>query len=176
VRTRTGRGRVELADVTANLGPTAEPAPILYHVNVGAPLLDEGARLEIDSVEVLPRDADAERGLTSWMETGPPEDRATEMVFEHRVRPDDSGWGRVALINGSVGVKVALAWRQAELPRFHQWLHRGRGMYVMGLEPANCSVLGRAADRAEGTLPVLGPGERRTTEIRITAEPLDEGP
>lgn len=172
VRTRTGRGRLELTDVTVNMGGAAEPAPILYHVNLGVPTFDEGADLEIDSLEVVPRDADAERGLASWMEPGPPKDGASEMVFEHRVRPDESGWGRAALTNGSAGMKLVLQWRQAELPRFHQWLHLGRGMYVVGLEPANCSVLGRASDRAEGDLPVLEPGERRTTEVRIAAETL----
>jgi hypothetical protein len=174
VRTRTGRGRLELTDDTANLGGAAEPAPILYHVNLGVPLFDRGARLEIDSLEVLPRDADAERGLGSWMDPRLPEDGASEMVFEHRVRPNESGWGRAVLTNRSAGLRLVLQWRQAGLPRFHQWLHRGRGMYVVGLEPANCSVLGRAADRAKGDLPVLGSGERRTTEIRITAETLGE--
>jgi len=174
VRIRTGRARLELTDDTVNLGGGPEPAPILYHVNLGVPFFDQGARLEVDSLEVLPRDSDAERGLASWMEPGLPEDGASEMVFEHRVRPDESGWGQAALTNGSAGLRLVLRWRQAELPRFHQWLHRGRGMYVLGLEPANCSVLGRAADRAKGDLPVLEPGERRATEIRITAETLGE--
>jgi hypothetical protein len=173
IRTRTGRGSLELTDVTANLGEAAEPTPILYHVNLGAPLFDQGARLEIDSAEVVPRDADAERGLSSWSVPGSPEDGVPEMVFEHRVRPDPEGWGRATLVHPSVGLAVVLSWRQTELPRFHQWLHRGRGMYVVGLEPANCSVLGRAADRAAGTLPVLEPGERRTTRLRILAEPLE---
>jgi hypothetical protein len=171
VRTRTGRGLVEVADVTVNLGPAAEPAPILYHVNLGVPVLDQEARLELDSLEVVPRDADAERGQAAWMEPRAPRDDEPEMVFEHRVRPDRHGWGRAALVNPSLGVDILLTWRQAELPRFHQWLHRGRGMYALGLEPANCSVLGRAADRAEGTLPVLEPGQRRATEIRIMAVP-----
>jgi Domain of unknown function (DUF4432) len=175
IRTRTARGLVELTDVTTNLGGAPEPAPILYHVNLGVPLFDEGARLEIDSGEVLPRDADAQRGLSTWMAPGPPEEGAPEMVFEHAVRADDLGWGRAALINRSVGLKLVLRWRQAELPRFHQWLHLGRSMYVLGLEPANCSVLGRVADRAMGALPMLEPGERRTTELQIAAGILPEG-
>jgi hypothetical protein len=175
IRTRTSLGRVELTDVTTNLGPRPEAAPILYHVNVGVPLLDQGASLDIDSVEVRPRDAHAERGLAWWMAPGPPQTDAEEMVFEHRVRGDASGWGRAALINRRVGLRLVLGWRQAELPRFHQWLHPGRSMYVLGLEPANSSVLGRAADREAGTLPILEPGERRTTEIRIGAEPLGDG-
>jgi hypothetical protein len=93
------------------------------------------------------------------------------MVFEHRVRPDPSGWARAVVVNPSVGLELEVRWRQAELPRFHQWIHPGRGIYALGLEPANCSVLGRAADRAAGTLPVLEPLEARTTELRILARP-----
>jgi hypothetical protein len=174
IRTRTSRGLLEVADVTANLGPVTEPAPILYHVNVGVPMYDQDARLEMDSVEVLPRDADAERGLSSWMTPGPPREEAREMVFEHLLRPDPSGWGWAALTNPAVGVRLVLQWRRAELPRFHQWLHPGASMYVLGLEPANCSVLGRGADRAAGTLPVLEPGARRATELRIIVQRLDE--
>jgi len=175
VRTRTGSGLVELSDVTTNLGSDLEPAPILYHVNIGLPLLDEGARVEIDADEVLPRDAEAERGLDSWMAPGPPVPGAAEMVFEHRVRPDPSGWGRAAVINPSLGLELEMRWRQAELPRFHQWVHPQRGIYALGLEPANCSVLGRAADRAAGRLPVLEPLEARTTELRILARSVRRG-
>jgi Domain of unknown function (DUF4432) len=174
IRTRTSRGLLEVADVTMNLGPVAEPAPLLYHVNVGVPMFDQGARLEMDSEEVVPRDADAERGLASWMTPGPPGEGAREMVFEHRLRPDPSGWNRAALVNPAVRLRLVLQWRRAGLPRFHQWLHSGASMYVLGLEPANCSVLGRAADRAAGTLPVLEPGARRATELRITVQRLDE--
>ena len=46
----------------------------------------------------------------------------------------------------------------------------GGGVYALGIEPANCSVLGRAHDRAEGRLPFLQPGEKRSTRIAITAE------
>jgi hypothetical protein len=49
-----------------------------------------------------------------------------------------------------------------------QRIHPGYG--VLGLEPANCSVLARAHDRTEGRLPELARGEERTTTITITAE------
>jgi hypothetical protein len=174
IRTRTGRGLVELTDVATNLGAVTEAAPLLYHVNLGVPLVDEGATLHIDGAGVLPRDAEAERGRDSWMSPGPPEEGAAEMVFEHRLRPDPSGWSRASVANPSAPLEVVVRWRAAELPRFHQWLHLGRSMYVLGLEPANCSVLGRAADRAAGTLPVLEPGQRRTTELRIEAHGSSE--
>jgi hypothetical protein len=57
-------------------------------------------------------------------------------------------------------------------PRRWQWVDPVRGAYALGLEPANCSVLGRAHDRAEGRLPFLGPGEERSTRIAIAVEEL----
>jgi hypothetical protein len=39
--------------------------------------------------------------------------------------------------------------------------------YVVGMEPANCSVLGRAAERERGTLQFLEPGERREYRLEI---------
>ena len=46
---------------------------------------------------------------------------------------------------------------ESNLPRMWQWIDPALG--ALGIEPANCSVLGRAHDRAEGRLPVLEPGE-----------------
>ncbi|HSW41576.1 MAG TPA: DUF4432 family protein, partial [Patescibacteria group bacterium] len=56
-----------------------------------------------------------------------------------------------------------------------QWVRRDGRWYVLGLEPANCSVLGRGADRAQGRLPILRPGERRRTRLRIIVRRLDPG-
>jgi hypothetical protein len=44
---------------------------------------------------------------------------------------------------------------------------------VLGIEPANCSVLGRAADRAAGRLPILEPGAVRSTMLTVRAETVD---
>ncbi|MGH2723204.1 MAG: DUF4432 family protein [Actinomycetota bacterium] len=175
IRTRTGTGLLEVTDVTTNLGSEPEPAPILYHVNLGVPLWSEGGRLHVDTEEVRPRDADAERGLGVWMEPAPADVGAPELVFEHRVRPGPDGWAEARVTSPPVGLALALRWDHGTLPRFHQWVLPRRGIYALGLEPANCSVLGRAADREAGTLPMLGPGERRTTRIRIEVTEAREG-
>jgi hypothetical protein len=170
VQTWSGTGRVEVIDRTTNLGPEPEPAPLLYHVNLGAPLLDD-AEVRIDSTRVLPRDAAAAGGLARWSSPGKPEPGADELVFEHEVAPDADGWCHARLVNRLVGLEVEVAWGHAGLPRLHQWLHPASGVWVLGLEPANCSVLGRAADRADGRLPILGPGETRTTRVAISCRP-----
>ncbi len=172
VRTWSGSGRVEVADRTTNLGDEAEPAPLLYHVNLGPPLLDGDAQVRIDSARVLPRDAGAAAALARWSAPGKPERGAGELVFEHEVLADDRGWCRAALVNRTLGLEVELSWRPGELPRFHQWLHPAAGVYALALEPANCSVLGRAADRAAGRLPLLAAGATRTTHLELRCRPV----
>ena len=136
-------GGVSVTDVVANVGESAEPAPLLYHVNL---LWDE---VEIDGERVEPRDEDARRG--DWQSLGPP---GPERVYEH------VGASRAIVRLGELRLTIT-----SDLPRLWQWIHPDYG--VLGIEPANCSVLGRAHDRAEGRLPMLAPGEARTTTLRI---------
>jgi hypothetical protein len=135
--------RVRVADVVRNDGARSEPALLLYHVNL---LWDA---VDIDSREVIPRDDDA--GAGDWRSQGPP---GPERVYEHV--------GATRTVVAVEGVRVTV---RSDLPRLWQWIHPDYG--VLGIEPANCSVLGRAHDRAEGRLPVLEPGEARTTTLRI---------
>lgn len=169
--TVTGRGLVELSDRVTNLGSHTEPAPLLYHVNLGAPLWDGGAVLEVTAARVVPRDDDARAALESWARPPEPDRAAPERVFEHRLVPDGAGWARAVVTNPGLGLRVEVAWDAATLPRCHQWVHPALG--VLAIEPANCSVLGRAADRAAGTLPVLEPGAGRTTSLRIVASAVE---
>lgn len=156
VTTAVGEGRLELRDVTANLGAEPEQAPVLYHCNLGWPLWDEGSLLEVDSAEVVPRDEHAAAGLERWNRPPEPDARAPEQVFEH------VGATRARVTGGGIELELSF-----DLPRLWQWLHPA--LHVLGLEPANCSVLGCAHDRAEGRLPLLAPGKTRETTVRIEA-------
>ncbi len=65
------------------------------------------------------------------------------------------------------GIGVTVSWDPRELPRMWQWRMLGPGMYLTGLEPANCGLAGRAAEREAGTLQVLEPGERGRFGISV---------
>ena len=134
---------VHVTDVVVNAGQRPEPAPLLYHVNL---LWDE---VDIDGDRVEPRDDDARRG--DWRSHDPP---GPERVYEH------IGATRAIVRLGELRLTIT-----SNLPRLWQWIQPEYG--VLGIEPANCSVLGRAHDRAEGRLPMLAPAEARTTTLRI---------
>jgi hypothetical protein len=170
IATSLGTGEVRVDDVVRNRGSEAVPAPILYHVNLGAPLWSGSARLRVgvgDHVAPVPRDAAAAAHLASWDRAPGVVAGAVERVYEHAVAPEADGWAHSVVDNPALGLTLTLRWDAATLPRLHQWVHPAPGMGVLGLEPANCSVLGRAADRAQGRLPVLAPGAQRRTSIAI---------
>jgi hypothetical protein len=138
---------VRLRDVVRNEGEHDEAAPLLYHVNL------LWGDVDVDGDEVLPRDADARAG--DWRELGPP---GPERVYEH------VGATRAVVTNRAARVTV-----RSSQPRLWQWVHPDYG--VVAFEPANCSVLGRAHDRAEGRLPMLAPGEARESTLEILVAP-----
>lgn len=156
---RVKGGTVEVRDRTANVSDRRLEAPVLYHVNLGWPLWDAPAAVETDADEVRPRDHDA--APHDWS-TAPPEPAAApERVWEH------VGATRARVANEQLGIRVEL---EFDLPRLWQWIDPAPGVYALGLEPANCSVLGRAHDRAEGALPFLEPGRERSTRIAVTVD------
>jgi hypothetical protein len=135
---------VRVTDVVRNTSDAVEPAPLLYHVN----LLWNTVTSDAD--DVVPRDPDARAG--DWRALGP---AGPERVYEH------VGASGATVHYGSIRVSVG-----SSLPRLWQWIDPRLG--VLGIEPANCSVLGRTHDRAAGRLPVLAPGEARTSTLEIS--------
>jgi Domain of unknown function (DUF4432) len=159
IRTAVGSGHAELVDLTTNVSERPLEAPLLYHVNLGWPLWDEGACVETDADEVRPRDEDAEPHDWSTAPAEPAD--LPERVWEH------VGASRAVVSNDRLGLRLIV---ESNLPRLWQWVDPAPGIYALGIEPANCSVLGRAHDRAEGRLPFLVPCGDRATRIAITVE------
>ncbi|MGV3712723.1 aldose 1-epimerase family protein [Pseudolysinimonas sp.] len=165
-----GGATLRLRDVVRNEGAADAGHMVLYHVNVGWPLLDEAAHLELPSREVNPRDADARSGAGRWHQIDEPQAGYREQVFGHDFR--DSGTAVVAIDNARIDTRFELRFETDTLPALHQWKMSGEGHYVMGLEPVNVNTFGgRAGARAAGTLPVLKPGRSVSYALDFSFSP-----
>jgi len=71
------------------------------------------------------------------------------------------------LPHGEVALTACLRWDRRSLPRLVEWKMPAAGVYALGIEPANCYVEGRAAERARGTLVTLAPGEAREYHLEF---------
>ena len=167
VEARLGERRLLVRDVVENAGYVKAPLMILYHINIGFPIVDEGARLVAPAERVEPRDEEAERGLSEFDRFTAPIPGFKEQVFFLEMRPDSEGFVKAALVNESLGLGVYVKYRKEQLPKFVEWKMMGEGVYVVGMEPANSLVLGRPEARRRGELDTLEPGERREFELEI---------
>jgi len=168
---RLGESRLFIDDIVTNEGYHTTPHMILYHINVGFPVVDVAAELVTSPAEVRPRDAVAEQGLERCNRFEAPTPEYAEQVFYHDLIPDAEGivWAALANpdFNRGQGIGVYVKVRKAELPYFIEWKQMGEGDYVVGIEPANCLVEGRDVDRAAGRLQFLQPGENREYHLEI---------
>ena len=153
-----GGASIVVEDRVTNEGSAAAGHMVLYHANLGWPLLDDDAVLEVPSVSVSPRDADAEQGLSHWFEITGPTSGYAEQVFKHDFT--GAGVAEVSLDNPTHDIRVAVRFDTATLPALHQWKMLGEGHYVLGLEPTNIDwSRGRAAAGEAGVLPMLAAGQ-----------------
>ena len=167
VSVRLGEPKLRIEDEVENEGFRQEPLMLLYHVNLGWPLLDEQARLVGPGEPPEPRDEDAAAGLESWDRFAAPTPGFAERVFYHTPVAGADGWAEARLENPALGLALSVRFRPEELPEFVQWTMTGEGTYVVGLEPATCRVGGYEAEEAAGRVIWLEPGEARRYRLEI---------
>ncbi len=166
--TRLGETAFWVEDLVTNTGYQTTPHMMLYHINLGFPLLGPDARLETPAAQVVPRDAIAAPGLDEYDVFSGPVPNYQEQVFYHEME-DGEDWVTVKVHNPTLAgwSGMALRYQKSELPKFIEWKMVSQGEYVLGLEPANCLVEGRDKEREQGTLQFLEPGESRSYKFQV---------
>lgn len=148
---------IVVEDEIENQSFRTEPMMILYHCNMGWPLLSEECEIVLPTREVIPRDEDAAKYLKTYDRMEAPVDQEPEAVFLHRLATDEEGNTFAAVINKKLGIGVKLSFNQKELPYFMEWKSVASGDYVVGLEPSNSSVYGRLYHEERGDLHQMEP-------------------
>ena len=162
---------VIVEDSIENLGFEKTPLMILYHINIGYPLLDKDTELIEPESIVNPKDEEAKKGLKDFNRFGNPVHGFKEQVFIHNIKADSDGKSHIALINESfnngVGLGLSLSFNKDNLGYLMQWKQIGEGEYVCGIEPTNCSMFGRADSRKAEKLPFIEPGEVKKFKLEF---------
>jgi hypothetical protein len=162
-----GESAIHVSDSFRNIGTSPAPFMMLYHINLGWPLLDVGSKFYINCEKSVPRDQAARRGINNCTSFEEPYDRYDEQVFYHNVRSDNEGFAHAVLYNRDLELALHIRYRKRELPRLVQWKMMLKGYYVLGIEPANCLVEGRHKERERGTLKFLQPDEEVQQALSI---------
>jgi galactose mutarotase-like enzyme len=173
ITSRLGSNRIEITDHYENLGFVPTPLMLLYHFNFGFPLLTETTQVSFPSQRVEPRlPQQPVEGYDAWDAPDPAYDAR---VYLHRdLILDPQNWASATVYNpdfplpaGPNPITVRLSWDTTTLSNLVQWRMAGAGTHVLGIEPANCHVNGRAASRDSNSLVMLEPGARYTCRLAL---------
>ncbi|MFK4761506.1 DUF4432 family protein [Microbacterium sp. ZW T5_45] len=155
---RGGRSALEVHDVLSNHGPGEAEIGMLYHVNLGAPLVASGSRITVRSDDLMHRG-----GVMTVDPAVYP--AVAEGVDEHVVeRTGFDGDQAVVTVTGTAG-ELALEWSAGTLPHLAQWVYPARNRWALGLEPATSSLVDEGAQLVR-----LPEGSSRRHELRLSLE------
>ena len=152
-----------IIDTIENTGDTAQPFEILYHMNMGYPLLDEDSVIEIPAVSVTPRDDHAAEDIENWMNMIKPQAGYVERCYYHKFEDQ----GKASIFQPKLGQGLEISFDAKELDAFVEWKMMGVRDYVLGLECGNCYPDGRDVMRQTGMLKFLEPGESKTYVVKV---------
>lgn len=140
-------GEVQLSDRVTNTGTQPFPAMLMYHMNIGARLFDDGVRLE---------GAMMENGGFPWAFG-----EGDGGVF--CVPAGDEDWAEVRLgpIAAIGGKTLRVRFRTDGLPFLQIWRNQAAPAHVLGIEPVSHRWEPRAELAKRGELVELAPGESR---------------
>ena len=165
--TRTGEGRLELVDVTRNLGPEPEPAPLLYHVNLGAPLWSPGATLALRRAR---HDAARRRRRRA---VGPraraPRGRARARLRARRRAPARTAGAPRRSTRRPPGCGCCCAGRPPRCRAFTSGCTPRRGSPCSASSPRTARSSAAPPTARRGACPCSSPGEERVTRLEVRA-------
>jgi Domain of unknown function (DUF4432) len=166
IEARVGESRLRLHDEVENVGFDRTPHMYLYHVNVGFPVLDEGAELLVPATNPTPR---GDHPVEGYRRFHGPTPGYVEQVTEHEVAAEADGSVPVAVVNRALGLGAYEVFDRNQLPFHFVWRMLGQGTYAVGIEPSTNRTAGRLDARERGELIELEAGERRSYDLELGA-------
>lgn len=160
---KLGENTISIDDKIENCGFINAPHMMLYHFNLGFPLLTENSIVQLPSGNVTPRDSGVQIDrIEKWEQ---PIHQFEEQVYYHEPKQTDDGIFSASVISPDfpsphgLGATFQLKWEAKNLPKMVQWRMPGEREHVLGLEPSNCLTFGRTYEQETQTLKFLEPGE-----------------
>ena len=160
-----GENIIKIKDIILNHGDVATPNMMLYHINFGYPLLDECARISVNSESCTGYDEYSQQFIADVGGFGRPDSGNSEKNYLHVMKQGIPGLA--GIYNDELGFGVEIGFDPAALPFLTQWKSERARDYVQALEPANAPCYGIAKVSKAGQLPVLAPDSSVEFNVEI---------
>lgn len=167
IETMAGSRSIHITDTVENLDFKEDGFMLLYHLNTGYPLLDEGAEYVTSIRRIEPMSDISREHLKQAGEISAPLDNVPEDLYCIEAGCDMDGYGAACLVNRTLMIGLYVKFRVDQLPYMVEWKSMKAGDYALGMLPANCRPIGRLAAKEQHDLKMLKPFESCTMELEI---------
>jgi uncharacterized protein DUF4432 len=170
IEVEVGTNTIRLVDTVVNRGFYRTPHMFCYHINVGYPVLAEGARFLAPVTDVVWAVHDGKsyrEQQVGYQKLPGPRQGFREQVWQHETGTDGNGETPLALVNDALGIGFEVTVRKDQFPCLFEWQNLQSGQYAFGIEPSTNHVLGHAAARQRGELIWLEHGEEKRYDTRF---------
>ena len=160
---------VVIEDTLINKGSSDTEYEVLYHVNVGDPILESGSKIYSSFDAIMPRDKFAEEEMEDPFRYPGPEKDYIEKVFFLQGHPDSEGFAHNLIVNKNEDLGVRVSYKTASLPYTVLWKYCNEMSdgYVTGLNPCSDFPNSRKSEREAGRVKKIKPGEEIQFGLKI---------
>ena len=169
ITTQLGQKSLQVKDVITNCGSASTELELLYHINVGHPVIGEGSKFALPASRVVPRDSRAAEDIETYLKYLGPTVGYTEQVYFFESLGDEANKSRALLQNQTGDFGVSVQFDRQQLPCFSQWkcTQATADGYVTGLEPGTNYPNFKSFERRNGRVKTLEPRESYTVELSL---------
>jgi hypothetical protein len=176
-----GGSSFTLRDVVRNDGYYPTPHQLLYHFNIGYPVVDDGAELLVSPAGEVPGSMfeDGAGSSERYRLFSGPEKEFFAEGYEIPIAKDGDGRCAAAVVNRGFkgiagGLGVYLRYDPSTLPVYIEWRMMGESLYAVGMEPST-NAFKPIPELIEAGYPIMmEPGEERVYEVEFGVLPGGE--
>ncbi len=156
-----GSNEIVINDTVINRASRPAELEMLYHINLGTPVLEAGASWQAPLKMIAPRDARAAEDVATTSTYLPPTPGYAEQVYFCELLGDPDGQSAVLLKNSSGDLGFGLEFGLSSLPCFTIWKNTQaiEDGYCTGLEPSSSFPNFKGFERSQGRVVNVAPGE-----------------
>jgi hypothetical protein len=171
ITTEFGSNEFIWSDEVENIGGRDATLQMLYHFNIGQPLLRPEARITAPLGTVAPlSQVAAKDGVETWNIMPTPRLGSAEQVYVMDLAADASGDTRVLVSGLTDDEAVSLRFNKRTLPCFTVWRNTPAEAdgYVLGIEPGTNFPNPRTFEKLHGRVVALKPGKTWRGSVAAT--------
>jgi hypothetical protein len=160
---------VDIFDEVTNELATPTSMQLLYHINVGKPVLGKGATIELPINELAPKDELSASEIDNWDRCDSPSAGYSERVYFATLRSDENDITATLLKSADGTSGLGVTYGTQNLPRFIVWKNTAAVSdgYVTGLEPATNYPNTKTFEAKQERVVQLGPGQTVVFQVSL---------